>query len=369
MAAQNPLSFLTFDKLKVKPPITTNSTKTFDPETIAGDAQSTHIVVHHRFPALVEAFLEHKRSHGSQHEKDLYATPETFTWQQEVSRLIEKRSLVFLGSMDHSMLRDGTVISGSPAQEWSRNGTDQQHLNRYLTLDEYLSYDEIMLSSLISVSGPSFFINNGNRYNKGIPGVKGTFEERGIIIGLVGARFEREDVMDSVHILSTKDKPLQDTRLSKIFQDFFGVEKISNSRFDVGMYKARMRITIDILLLEANTRAAEGGNTAYTYVVGLGLGVWQYTAEQPEYYIEAFTDALKELSIPHISTLEFAWISVPQTTMESVEVAAAKQDIKVVFSRRNPAEKLWTDELLVLSYAWDGNAFPGNEYWYVLSRI
>merc|ERR1712071_465860 len=37
--------------------------------------------------------------------------------------------------------------------------------------------------------------------------------------------------------------------------------------------------------------------------------------------------------------------------------------IRVVFSRRNPGEPVAGDELLVAMYAWDGNAFPGNEFW------
>ena len=357
---EDALSFLMPKKLMVKPPITTNSIQNFDPKSISQDAKATHIIIHPRFPQLVEAFLAHKRTPGSSYEKSLYIT---YTWQQQVSRLIEKRPLVFMGATDHTMLRDGTTIHTNPAKEWDRNGTEKQHLNQYLTPEEYLSYDEIMLSSLIGVSGPSFFINDGDRYNQGRPGAKGTFQERGIIIGLVGARFERDDRMDSVHILVPVKNPQQDPKLSQIFQDFFGAERSPEAAFDVEMYRARMRITIDILLLEANSRAKEAGKTAYTYVVGLGLGVGQRAPEQSTYYVEAFTSALQDLTLPHISTIEFAWISAPKSPVQAVKDAAAKQDIKVIFSRRNPAERLETDESLVLSYAWDGNAFPGNEYW------
>lgn len=170
------------------------------------------------------AFLEHKRLHGSEYEKQLYGRSETFTWQNEVGRLIEKRPLVFMGGMDHTMLRDGAMPRVLMIDEWDRNGTDDQHLNQYLTLAEYLSYDEIMLGSLIGVSGPSYFINDGGRFNSGQPGIEGTFETRGVIIGLVGARFERTDRMDSVHILPTVASPHQHPQLSKVIQGFFGVE-------------------------------------------------------------------------------------------------------------------------------------------------
>lgn len=362
-ASSDQWSFLTFNKMRFKPPVTANLVKNFDPAVIKGDAGLTHVVVHPRFPQLVEAFLEHKRAHGSSYEKALYTTPADYTWRQQVARLIEKRPLVFMGSNDHTMLRDGIVLGHDSTVEWDRNGTDQQQLNRRLTLDEYLSYDEIMLGSLIGVSGPSHFINDGNRYNMARPGAKGTFQERGIIIGLVGARFERHDRMDSVHILPIVKRPKQHLELSKLFQDFFGVPKAEEKNFDQDMYQARMRITFDIILLEANDRAKEAGKTAHVYLVGLGLGVWQEHQMQPEWYVNAFATALESLQIPHITTIELAWIKVDMSTQQRAKAAGQKQNIKVIFSKRNPAERLTSDELLVLSYAWDGNALPGNEYW------
>lgn len=350
---------LKLDNMVVKPPTKANRVRNFDKQSIEQDAQDTHIIVHSRFPRLVEDFLSHKRMHGSKFEKQLYTN--NFTWQNEVSRLIEKRPLMFMGASDLTMLRDGSSIADE-TQEWDRNGTDAQSKNRFLTLENYLSYDEIMLSSLIGVSSPSFFINDGNRYNRAIPGKPGTFQERGIIMGLVGARFERADRMDSIFMLRSKTRH-QHPELTSIFHGFFGAERDESSYFDKSLYAGRMRITVEMVLQEANARAKVSQQTAYTYVIGLGLGVWEYSQEQAGIYINTFAEALSSFKFPHISTIEFGWIHVSETVQQIVREAAQKQGIKVLFSRRNPAEKLETDELLVLSYAWDGNAFPGNEFW------
>lgn len=352
---------LSYDSLLVKPPTKANLTKNFDPKVIQSDAESTRIIVHHKFPKLVDQFLEYKRAHGSKYEQDLYSP--TFTWKDEVSRLIAKRPLTFMNSYDFTMLRDGTIIDDDATAEWDRNGTAAQRENKCLTLSEYLSYDEIMLSSLIGVSGPSYFINDGNRYNQGIAAKPGTFQSRGVIIGLVGARFERPGRMDSIFILPSARSQHQDPRLTSIFESFFGFERDDSVPFNKDMYKARMQITAEMFLLEANYRAEARNQTAYAYVVGLGLGVWQCDNAQSALYIDAFTSALSTLSLPNISTLNFAWISISDPCAARVTAAAHEHGIKVLFSKRNPAEKLDTDELLVLSYAWDGNAFPGNEYW------
>ena len=180
--------FLHLDSLVIEPPTTTNSVLNFPPATIAADAKATHILVHPRYSGLLTSFLAHKRATGSIYERSLYAN---ISWQQLAARFIRARPLAFLGSSDYTLLRDGKALDSDATLEWDRNGTSSQHLNSHLTLESYLSYDEIMLSSLLGVSGPSFFINTGDRYNRARPAPEGSCESRGIIVGLVGARFER----------------------------------------------------------------------------------------------------------------------------------------------------------------------------------
>ncbi|CZT20118.1 uncharacterized protein RCC_05975 [Ramularia collo-cygni] len=361
MSTSDPFTFLSLSAQIVKPPITTNSILNFPPTQILSDATSTRIIIPQNFPSLLSKFLTHKLTSGSTPEKILY---HNLSWQDLVTRLLAKRPLMFMGSTDHTMLRNGTHPR-FPAQQWDRNGTDSEHLNPGLRLEEYLSYDEIMLSSLIGVSGPSHFINSGSRYNGGVLDPVGTFEERGIIIGLVGARFERGDRMDSVFMLPAVESPRQHPELTRLFFEFFGVERGEGVRgFDVEVYKARIRITANVLLLEANARAKDDGRTAYVYVVGLGLGVWERDRRQAEVYVQTFGEAIEELEIGSVSTVEFAWIDVSERTQRLVKSAGREKGTEIVFSKRDPAAKLEKEgELLVLSYAWDGNSFPGNEYW------
>ena len=151
--------------------------------------------------------------------------------------------------------------------------------------------------------------------------------------------------------------------LREAFQTFYGVERSPGKEFDIKTYKARIGVTADVLLLEAEERANAAGKTAYVYVVGLGLGVWQHHPNQPGYYISAFAASLAALELSHVSTVEVAYIPSYPAQQKALTDLGAEKGIEILFSKRNPAEKLETEELLVLSYAWDGNTFPGNEYW------
>ncbi|KAK7987141.1 hypothetical protein PG988_002129 [Apiospora saccharicola] len=350
-------------------PTSANSTSKFDANVIAQDAQATRIVVHRRYPRLVEDFLAFKRQHGSSTEKAFYGQ-EGWTWQRQVARLLANRPLVFMGRNDYTVLPNNMELpGGGAAAEWDRVGTEAEARNRYLGLRDYLSYDEMMLGSLLGVSGPSYFINDGGRYNSARPSQPGTFEPRGVIAGLVGARFEREGRMD--HRLMVSDGDNLPAGLEAAYERFFACPLYTSpgGRFDARLYQARMSVTFDMLLREAVDRAQAAGKKAYVYVVGLGLGVWQYDSAQPRLYIDEFHRALATIPVEqlrHLGTVEIAWIDASEKMKRTMANWGASIGIDVLFSSRNPAEKLApekADQLLVLSYAWDGNSFPGNEYW------
>lgn len=186
--------------------------------------------------------------------------------------------------------------------------------------------------------------------------------------------------MDSIYIAPTASPSRQHAELTHIFRRFFlgdaadaSPARIVSSDgkrcFDAAMYKARMRVTAEILLLEAGARARAAGRQAYVFAVGLGLGVWAVHCIQAQLYVEAFADVLGDAldgELDAIGTLEFSWVSPPDGTRAMMTEAGRSRGIDVVFSRREPAAKLEgarAEQLLVLSYAWDGNSFPGNEYW------
>ena len=59
------------------------------------------------------------------------------------------------------MLRD--TIGSHKSGGFDLVGTDAEVAP--LTLDKVMSYDEMAVSALIAISGPTIFINNGNRFS------------------------------------------------------------------------------------------------------------------------------------------------------------------------------------------------------------
>jgi len=131
-----------------------------------------------------------------------------------------------------------------------------------------------------------------------------------------------------------------------------------------------MRLTIKPFLFEAQDRAASSNQKAYIHTVGLGLGVWQICPSQDQWLVDVFSDVLSTYTFPNISDLDFSWFPDKVISCGGVHhlqmFTSSKNNIKIHFSKRNPADKLIYEDsgkLLVACYAWDGNSYPGNEYW------
>lgn len=369
----------------------------------------------------MDKFLEYKRQNGTQKEKELYKDMDKNSF---IKRLIEKRPLVFTEWFDNTVLRNGTKYHGEKdndvkQKEWLKVGQDDEGI---IKIADYITYDEMQISALIGVSTPTYFINKCDRNNKGIKDTSNNYETEGVYVGLVGARFEKPNKMESQHMLIDKTSTKNvDMELLYIWAEFYGapadskfgfmnldmikklesgnpnsfndmfIELSNEQYFNKQIYSRRMQTSIETFLYDANYRAKQKNKKAYCHVVGLGLGVWgieninglfpkintetmskaeidNITAnkialknEQTKLYVNAFYDVLNKNKYDFISDIDFSWITNPDhPDVQNIP------NIKITFSKRNPADKLGDEhknKLIVAMYAWDSNSYPGNEYW------
>jgi hypothetical protein len=134
------------------------------------------------------------------------------------------------------------------------------------------------------------------------------------------------------------------------------VQLPSGKTFDVFGYKQRVKLTIETLLWEAELRAIEYNKKAYVHVVGFGLGVWMATPLQTSYFIAAVKEVLSNLTLKRVAIVDLSYLrdDVPRRSKRKFP-----NGVQLLYSRRDPADKIDDEYLLVASYAWDGNSFPG----------
>uniref|UniRef100_A0A7S4PK94 Uncharacterized protein n=1 Tax=Paramoeba aestuarina TaxID=180227 RepID=A0A7S4PK94_9EUKA len=363
-------------------------------------ADRTRILVHKDVFEFMNEFIRHKQLHGSPLEKVVY---EGMTPSKLAVRLISKRPLYFFGRHDSSLLRNGTT---PPSRSWLSLGTAEGDEDS-IDLCEYISYDEMQLSALCGVSSPTVFINSGSRHNQGIASDTDDYEERGVYVGLVGARFEKTDRMESTHIVVAKRNneeagygkngnaserrkylamwaklyglggkdphfPSYEEVQSKSTVGTFCPLKRLGAHFNVKVFKRRMRFVIEPYLLDANQRGKEAKKKVYCFAVGLGLGVWAIDSRtQGKYLVDVFVEVIREQDLSTISVVDFSWFpdcceNQPGIKNGKILPTENGNEIEILFTKRNPADKLtgkYAGMLPVSCYAWDGNSFPGNEYW------
>ncbi|KAK2589297.1 hypothetical protein KPH14_007848 [Odynerus spinipes] len=359
-------------------------------ELLELNANSAYPLMHEAMLPLIARWLKHKRQYGSAIERALYKEMGLIEF---IHRLLEKRAVNFFGSDDRYKLIDGkTGVDG-----WESVGTDYE--KEPLVLTKCLSYDEIKLSAMIVVSSHTEFINDGSRENRGVvTSDPDSVQPRGVIMGVVGARFERPRVMEYQDILIT---PLQNNMdngygpnvegttqekrgLRVIWANFYGeeyhplyeetVKRIkskdnkrylsltSQTVFDIENYMKRTLLSVEIILLEANTRAEKQNTTAFLHVVGFGLGAWKIIQDQEIYFLKTFEIAIRKMNkkLKYVSDVMFAYFR--QQKCGNTGNGDYLGDIKIHFALREPHSKLLratdANKLLVVTYAWDGNALP-----------
>eukprot|EP01126_Amoeba_proteus_P005718 TRINITY_DN1195_c0_g1_i13.p1 TRINITY_DN1195_c0_g1~~TRINITY_DN1195_c0_g1_i13.p1 ORF type:complete len:411 (+),score=88.76 TRINITY_DN1195_c0_g1_i13:541-1773(+) len=370
-------------------------------------AEGTHVLADKSTIRFIQQFLELKLACGSSIERIVY---KDMNANQFICRLIKKRPLVFYTCHDLSILRDGTT---PPAKEWKMIGSEEE--GDVLSLRDYLSYDEMAISSLISTCTPTFFINSGCRENSGKTSTHK--QEFGYYFGMVGARFEVKNLMEAQHCLvqnqyNTRengfgpdaDEDHPKTKLLRLWARFYGLQSfpcytsitdseeyyfhrpnkyVSPIFLSREVYKLRMKKSIRPFLMDVqniiSTRHPPG-KKAFVVVFGLGLSSWGLSPTvqgkwQVDVYGEVFgmnnsgSETEEGEILDGICDLCFSFFKVEDCCgIKDGEVMRTKNGNHVVihFSNRNPAEPLvGTDEdkVLFANYSWDGNSFPGNEYW------
>ena len=244
-------------------------------------------------------------------------------------RLLQKRALYFFQSDEYNKLVNGDVVD--PAENWA-----------YST-DDHLNYEEMMFNAQSGISAPTQFINNGNRYNEGLPAEKGTFEARGVYIGLVGARFEKPGYME--HKQFTKN----------------------DGSLNVEGLRQRLRVSLEIFLFDANERGKQANRPIFAHVVGLGAGIWAKPPANSEIVNNIIISEVQSIiltsSLSHIKVVQFSYMSDKKDVWILPTIQDGQQNVRFQLNQNNPAGKLSDEEcqdcLVVAMYAWDSNSLPG----------
>jgi flagellar motor protein MotB len=309
---------------------------------------------------LVSAFLRHKRTHGTRCERHMYAN---MSCETLIVRLLTLRPIVFYTADDVYVL---------PSLAKGKGGFEAIQDNPEI-LKTLISYDEMCISALLTMFVPTYFINSGSRTNNGIKQPHSTsaptYEKRGIMVGMVGARFEKPGMyMESRFMIvhanystvengygpsafhssphtpspgtGTQSPAAANTHTAKaadflrLWAEFYGVTyfptydevaelesrdhetfskyfvRIAEKEyFNVVVYKRRMRMIVAPFLREANARARELNVTACCVCVGLGMGVWLRFDEQQTYLLDVYAELLSSPEeYTHISDLCFNYL-------------------------------------------------------------
>lgn len=382
-------------------------------------------LIHSSVITLIDDYIALKRRFGTSTEKKLY---QTMTHEDMITRMLRCRMLTFVNHKDNYTRRDGRTGTGlfvmgssyhalpshadddeeqeekykdaqsmpdyademSNYEDALQTGTSD-HVSSPLTLPEYMCYDEVEIAALMSFGGPTLFLNEGHRDNKGY--LSQDCCPTGLYVGCVGARLEKAGRMERRFMLVTKRQNTEENGYGpngsgvnkyylQIWAKFYNVryfplydEIQAGSRFlqlgngdflDRHIFRKRIRYAVLPFLCYADQQAALKQIKAYVHVVPLGLGKWSVHECQAIDQLDAYGDLLQKLELENVSDVHFSGFPSSCVHCRGAHDGELLAGVRIHFSNRNPAATLQGDDaskLLVAQYSWDGNSFPGNEYW------
>lgn len=207
---------------------------------IADMASRVRPIIHRHTLTMFKRYLAFVKAHGNSVEKEVYKLLNCTTL---IDRLLTCRPLSFMQARDFYILKREHLLDLQTGPQW-RDRADVIEIDGLkgfetiglenekppLVLKELQSYDEMMLSALMSVSVPTFFINDGDRCNEGVPADgQRPYEKFGVYTGAVGTRFERPGQMEYRCLLITRDQNTKEHGYGPLPQNTKGLWNLSQA--------------------------------------------------------------------------------------------------------------------------------------------